>query len=84
MATTKTYNKNGFDLKAVIYGKAEERTADIYTSGEYCGKLYCTQNYRGDRFVFWTDVKFQTSSDRLFDAAISLASKYLREKREAK
>lgn len=81
MATTKTYNKNGFDLKAVIHGKSEMRTADIYTSGEYCGKLYCTHNYRGDRFVFWTDTEFQTSDDSLFDAAKTLSGKYLREKR---
>lgn len=81
MAITKTYTKNGFDLKAVIHGKAEDRTADIYTSGEYCGKLYITHDWGGDRFAFWTDVEFKTSSDSLFGAAKSLSGKYLRAKR---
>ncbi len=83
MAYTKTYTKNGFDLKAVVTGKAEDRVADIYTGGEYCGKLYCTHDWGGDRFVFWTDVQFKTSSDGLFDAAKILSGKYLRKKAAA-
>ena len=83
MAYTKTYTKNGFDLKAVVTGKAEDRVADIYTGGEYCGKLYCTHDWGGDRFAFWTDVQFKTSSDGLFDAAKSLSGKYLRAKAQA-
>ncbi len=83
MAYTKTYTKNGFDLKAVITGKDEDRVADIYTSGEYCGKLYCTHDWCGDRFAFWTDVQFKTSGDSLFDAAKTLSGKYLRNKAAA-
>ena len=83
MAVTKTYTKNGFDLKAVICGKAENRTADIYSCGEYCGKLYITHVWGGDRYAYWTDTEFKTSSDSLFDAAKSLSAKYLRAKRAA-
>ena len=81
MAYTKTYTKNGFNLKAVVSGKAEDRVAEIYTDGEYCGKLYVTNDYRCDRFVYWTDVQFNTSSDGLFDAAKTLSGKYLRNKK---
>ena len=78
MATTKTYTKNGFDLKAVIHGKAENRTADIYTDSEYCGKLYITHVWGGDRYAYWTDEEFKTSSDSLFEAAKTLSGKYIR------
>ena len=80
MHYTKTYTKNGFDLKAVVSGKAEDRVAEIYTNGEYCGKLYCVHGYRADRFVFWADKPFTTSEDGLFDAAKTLSGKYLRAK----
>ena len=76
MACTKTYNKNGYDLKAVIEGKAENRVADIYSEGEYVGKLYIAHAYRCDRYVFWADQPFTTSDDSLFDAAKTLAAKY--------
>jgi len=83
MAYTKTYTKNGFNLKAVVSGKAEDRVADIYTDGEYCGKLYCTHDWGGDRFVFWTDTPLKVSGDGLFDAAKTLSGKYLRSKKGA-
>ena len=76
MAYTKTYTKNGFDLKAVVEGKAEGRVANIYSKGEYIGKLYCVHAYRCDRYVFWADEPFTTSDNGLFDAAIDLCSKY--------
>lgn len=83
MAITKTYTKNGFDLKAVIHGKAENRTADIYTESEYCGKLFITHVWGGDRYAYWADEQFKTSSDSLFDAAKALSGKYLRAKKAA-
>ena len=76
MAYTKTYTKNNWDLKAVVEGKAEDRVAEIYSRGEYIGKLYVVHAYRCDRYVFWADKPFVTSDDGLFDAAIKLVQKY--------
>lgn len=83
MACTKTYTKKGYNFKAIIEGKAENRVADIYSNDEYIGKLYCVHNYRGDRFVYWADTPHTTSDDGLFDAAKRLSRKVALAKKHA-
>lgn len=72
MTYTKTFTKNGFNIKAVLSGEGVDRVAEIFDDEVYVGKLYITHAYRNDKFCFWTHKKFQTSEEGLFDAAKTL------------
>lgn len=84
MAYTKTYNKKGYNFKAIVEGKEDDRVADIYSNGEYLGKLYCVNKWGGERFIYWHYKRCGDSDWGLFEAAMELSRIVAQAKRKEK